>query len=575
MIGATLLIVGACVAMVPGARQAYGSTITGARVTDVRDVAAVVSWKSSVAETGSVSWAAASGGSCTGSSYSTSASDLRGSSTQSTVHYVKLENLAPSTLYCYRPVSGSSTGDDGTFTTGPTLGAPGSPDTQAGLITFGSVTATDTIVYATLTVSGSASAPFSTLIRGVDDKGYFAFSLSSARTADFSSAFSATGATLNLTIEGGDKGTGVKTFILATPASGASREVISAAFSGPTATPTSSPTVAPSATMTATMTPSPTMTPTATSTPVPPTPTSIPTATAITLQFSPANAAVSPGGTVSVAIKAIVPPNLAVGGWAVFITYDPTVVTFLNDQCLLGPGTIGCALDHGNLGTISIGGIGDLTNASATLATLKFTAIGAIDQATNLAFAVGTNLRTIEGDNVSWVQGASAKITISSAPTITSFTPSGAWAGGGTTITITGTNFVAGATVQFGGRYATSVTVVTSTTITAKSPPVLVFGDVTGDGAVYLLDAICVLRKAVGLPAVNNCPAERMTTVSEVVVTNPGGQSARAVNTFMYQNADVTNDSKIELLDAICVLRRGSGLPAVSNCPNPATYTVP
>ena len=269
------------------------------------------------------------------------------------------------------------------------------------------------------------------------------------------------------------------------------------------------------------------------------------------------------------------PPNLAVGGWAVFITYDPNVVTFLNDQCLLGPGTIGCALDDGSLGNISIGGIGDLTNASATLATLKFSAIGAVDLVTNLSFAVGTNLRTIDGDNVSWVQGASAKITISSAPTITSFTPSGAWAGGGTTITITGTNFVAGATVQFGTRYATSATVLNSTTITAKAPPVSIFGDVTGDGAVNLVDAICVLRKAVRLSSVDNCPVVKMTTVTDVSVTNPGGQSAKSANSFIYQNADVTNDSKIELLDAICVLRKASRLPSVANCPTPVTYADP
>ena len=41
---------------------------------------------------------------------------------------------------------------------------------------------------------------------------------------------------------------------------------------------------------------------------------------------------------------------------------------------------------------------------------------------------------------------------------------------GGTIVTITGTNFVNGATVRFGTAAATSVTVVSPTTITAKSP---------------------------------------------------------------------------------------------------------
>ena len=577
LIGATLLIVGAYIAMVPGARQAYGSTITGARVTDVRDVAAVVSWKSSVAETGSVSWAAASGGSCTGSSYSTTASDLRGSSTQSTVHYVKLENLAPSTLYCYRPVSGSSTGDAGTFTTGPTLGAPGSPDTQAGLITFGSVTATDTIVYATLTVGSLTSAPFSTLIRGVDQQGYFAFSLSSARTADLSSAFSATGATLNLTIEGGDKGTGVKTLVLATPASGASREVISAAFSGPTATPTSSPTVAPSATMTATMTSSPTMTPTATSTPVPPTPTSIPTATAVTLQFSPANAAVSPGGTVSVAIKAIVPPNLTIDSWTISVSYDKNVVSFVDGDCELGSASA-CGLVETGQGMVGIAGLGtSLTNTSSTFATMKFVAVGGVGSSTGLTVALDSELAVTSGNafvQVKWIQD-SATISISNAPTVNSYSPTSAWGGGGTVVTIRGTNFQAGATVKFGIRLASDVIVIDTSTITAKTPPVEVFGDVTGDGQVKLVDAICVLRKASKLVASLICPSDKISSSVLVTVINPEGQSAAGSASFTYEGADVTGDGFVKLVDAICVLRRATKLASTANCPNPQNYTPP
>src|ERR1019366_6849182 len=41
---------------------------------------------------------------------------------------------------------------------------------------------------------------------------------------------------------------------------------------------------------------------------------------------------------------------------------------------------------------------------------------------------------------------------------------------GGTAVTITGTNFAAGATVTFGGTAATNVAVVNGTTITATTP---------------------------------------------------------------------------------------------------------
>ncbi len=55
-------------------------------------------------------------------------------------------------------------------------------------------------------------------------------------------------------------------------------------------------------------------------------------------------------------------------------------------------------------------------------------------------------------------------------PTVTSVAPGSGAVGGGTAVTITGTNFVAGGTVTFGGTAATGVTVVNSTSITATTP---------------------------------------------------------------------------------------------------------
>lgn len=58
------------------------------------------------------------------------------------------------------------------------------------------------------------------------------------------------------------------------------------------------------------------------------------------------------------------------------------------------------------------------------------------------------------------------------APTmsISSVTPNSGYPGGGTSVTIAGTNFVSGATVYFGNAAATSVSVVSATNITAKTP---------------------------------------------------------------------------------------------------------
>jgi len=55
-------------------------------------------------------------------------------------------------------------------------------------------------------------------------------------------------------------------------------------------------------------------------------------------------------------------------------------------------------------------------------------------------------------------------------PTVTSVSPNSGSTAGGTAVTITGTNFAAGATATFGGTAATNVAVVNSTTITATTP---------------------------------------------------------------------------------------------------------
>jgi hypothetical protein len=59
---------------------------------------------------------------------------------------------------------------------------------------------------------------------------------------------------------------------------------------------------------------------------------------------------------------------------------------------------------------------------------------------------------------------------INLAPTVTSISPTSGSANGGTATTIRGTGFLGGATVSFGGTAATAVTVVSSTSITARTP---------------------------------------------------------------------------------------------------------
>jgi hypothetical protein len=60
---------------------------------------------------------------------------------------------------------------------------------------------------------------------------------------------------------------------------------------------------------------------------------------------------------------------------------------------------------------------------------------------------------------------------VAAGPTISGISPTTGLTGGGTHVMLTGTNFVSGATVSFGGTAATSVTVVSGTQIDATAPP--------------------------------------------------------------------------------------------------------
>jgi hypothetical protein len=84
----------------------------------------------------------------------------------------------------------------------------------------------------------------------------------------------------------------------------------------------------------------------------------------------------------------------------------------------------------------------------------------------------GSNAATATNSGGAWVmQMATFKASGSSpAPTVTSISPPSGSTNGGTHVSITGTNFVSGASVTFGGTAATLVTVVSSTSITATTP---------------------------------------------------------------------------------------------------------
>ena len=114
--------------------------------------------------------------------------------------------------------------------------------------------------------------------------------------------------------------------------------------------------------------------------------------------------------------------------------------------------------------TVKLGGTSatgvSVTNSTTITATTAAHAAGAVD-------VVVTNTDAQTG---TLSQGYTYTTPVNPAPTVSSITPVSGTTAGGTPVTITGTGFLAGATVSFGGTPATGVGVTNSTTITATAP---------------------------------------------------------------------------------------------------------
>ena len=154
--------------------------------------------------------------------------------------------------------------------------------------------------------------------------------------------------------------------------------------------------------------------------------------------------------------------------------------------------------------SVTITGTGFLSGATVSLGGTTATNVSVASStsitATTAAHAAGAVSVVVTNSDA---QGStlSNAYTYVAAPTVTAINPSTGPIGGGTGLTITGTNFVSGATVSFGGTAATAVTVASSTSITVAAPA-------HGAGTV------------------------------DVVVTNPDGQNAKLANGYNYSAAE-------------------------------------
>ena len=161
------------------------------------------------------------------------------------------------------------------------------------------------------------------------------------------------------------------------------------------------------------------------------------------------------------------------------------------------------------------------------------------------------------------------------AATVTGVNPSIGGARGGTSVTITGTNFSGVTAVKFGATVVSSFTVNSDTQITATSTAgtantvvdvtvtapggtsatsaadrftYLKVGDVNGDGSVTSVDALCVLRIVASLPSTSACPIP------------PPGDPIIALN-------ETSADGPTSV-DALCILRGVVGLLGTATCPD-------
>ncbi len=157
-------------------------------------------------------------------------------------------------------------------------------------------------------------------------------------------------------------------------------------------------------------------------------------------------------------------PDAQTGTWTNVYNYEaaPTVTSISPAGGALAGGTAVTINGTGfvNGATITIGGVAASSVLRVSSTTL--TAVAAIHIA-GLFSVVVTNPDSQIGTLTNGYSYAAA-------PTISSISPSAGALAGGTTVTITGTNFTATPTVKIGGSAATSVLWLSSTTLTAVIP---------------------------------------------------------------------------------------------------------
>ncbi|HTM89353.1 MAG TPA: IPT/TIG domain-containing protein [Terriglobales bacterium] len=232
-------------------------------------------------------------------------------------------------------------------------------------------------------------------------------------------------------------------------------------------------------------------------------------ATNVTVVSSASITATTPAhatGTVNVVVTNTDGQSATLSNGFTYTNTSPTVTSVSPNSGPTGGGT-----------TVTIGGTNFLSGAGVSFGGTAASNVTVVNStsitATTPAHAAGTvNLVVTNTD------GQSGTLTngfnyASTAPAINSISPASGTANGGTSVTLSGSNFNAGARVTFGGTSAANVTVVNSTSITATTP------------------------------------AHAAGTVN-VVVTNTDGQSGTLTNGFSFTSSSASTITFVQVAAA-------------------------
>ena len=189
-------------------------------------------------------------------------------------------------------------------------------------------------------------------------------------------------------------------------------------------------------------------------------------ATGVSVTNSTTINATTPAHAAGAVAVTVTNPDAQSGTLAGGFTYIGPAPTVSSVAPTSGPTTGGTAATITGANFVSGATVSFDGSAATGVSVVNSTTIKATTPA-HAAGAVNVTVTNPDGQTGTLASGFTYTVP---APSVTSIAPSSGPIAGGTAVTITGANFVSGATVSFGGSAATGVSVVNSTTINATTP---------------------------------------------------------------------------------------------------------